>query len=212
MSFGALGYMKSKDEVRQAIWKALEELGVADFPRPCFGRIPNFKGSREASLHLRRMGDYRRARCVFCAPDYVLAEARRIVLSDGKTLAAALPHVEKFVEMSPGSPQRDVSIRGLRRCGRPLKTPVDMLILGSVAVDKFGNRLGKGSGYGDREIDHLKRSGLLANGAKLATIVHSTQVVEDMSPLMGEFDIGVDYIVTEQGVIATNRPAFDEGN
>ena len=34
----------TKDDLRKKIWDKLEEKNIADFPRPCHHRIPNFKG------------------------------------------------------------------------------------------------------------------------------------------------------------------------
>ncbi len=185
--------MATKEEVRRLIWDRLEREDIADFPRPCHGRIPNFKGSREATLWLLRIPEFRSARCVFCPPDFVLKSVRDLVLKEGKVLAAALPHMKGFVELTG---EADTSIRGLAHYGKPLRTPVDFIVQGSVAVDPFGNRLGKGTGYGDQEIAYLRRRGLLKDGCRIATIVHDVQVVEDLSPFMEPHDIPVDYVLT----------------
>ncbi len=185
--------MATKGEVRRLIWDRLEREDIADFPRPCYGRIPNFKGSREAALWLLRIPEFRSANCVFCPPDYVLKSVRDLVLREGKVLAAALPHMKGFVELVG---ETDTSIRGLARYGKPLRTPVDFVVQGSVAVDPYGNRLGKGTGYGDQEIAYLRKQGLLREGCKVATIVHDAQVVEDLSPFMEPHDVPVDYVLT----------------
>lgn len=185
--------MGKKDEIRRLIWDRLERADIADFPRPCYGRIPNFKGSQQVALWLLRLPEFSNARCVFCPPDFVLKSVRDLVLKEGKVLAAALPHMRGFVELTG---EADTSIRGLARYGRPLKTPVDFVVQGSVAVDPYGNRLGKGTGYGDQEIAYLRKQGLLREGCKIATLVHDLQVVEDLSPFMEPHDIRVDYVLT----------------
>ncbi|HHT9119895.1 MAG TPA: ATP dependent DNA ligase [Candidatus Hypogeohydataceae bacterium YC41] len=83
----------NKEEVRRFVWSYLEDRGIADFPTPCFGRIPNFIGSEKATERLLSLEEFRHARCVFSAPDYVLKRARDLVLSQGKTLAFATPDV-----------------------------------------------------------------------------------------------------------------------
>ncbi|MDW8102274.1 MAG: 5-formyltetrahydrofolate cyclo-ligase [Anaerolineae bacterium] len=185
--------MAGKEEIRRSIWDRLEREDIADFPRPCYGRIPNFKGSQQVPLWLLRVPEFKSARCVFCPPDFVLKSVRDLVLREGKILAAALPHMRGFVELRG---EADTSIRGLARYGRPLKTPVDFIVQGSVAVDPYGNRLGKGTGYGDQEIAYLKGRGLLREGCKVATLVHDVQVVEDLSPFMEPHDVRVDYVLT----------------
>ncbi len=190
-----------KEEIRQSVWRYLENEGIADFPRPCFGRIPNFIGSDRATERLLTLEEFKRARCVFSAPDYVLKRARDLVLSLGKTLALATPHMKVFLEIGPSQPRAPATIRNMARLGIPLKTPVELVLQGSVAVDKHGNRLGKGKGYGDKEIAWLKKHGLLAPNTPVVTIVHSSQIVEDLSALMGQGDVPVDYVLTEKEVI-----------
>lgn len=36
-----------KMAIRERIWRLMEERGVAAFPRPVYGRIPNFRGPRK---------------------------------------------------------------------------------------------------------------------------------------------------------------------
>jgi 5-formyltetrahydrofolate cyclo-ligase len=103
-----------------------------------------------------------------------------------------------FLEIAPSQPIVSMTIRNMARLGRPLRTRVELVLQGSVAVDRHGNRLGKGKGYGDKEIAWLKAHGLLAPNAPIVTIVHSSQVLEDLSSLMGEGDVPVDYILTEK--------------
>lgn len=74
----------SKQEIRQRIWRLLEERGVAVFPTPVAGRIPNFKGAAEAANLLRKSKHYIDADVVKVNPDAPQAPVRRNVLRDGK--------------------------------------------------------------------------------------------------------------------------------
>jgi len=195
----------NKQEIRTQVWTLLEEKDMVDFPRPCFGRIPNFKGSRIASQKIKQIPEFKSAKCVFCAPDAVLKRIREIVLEKGKVLAVALPHIEGLVEIR----ERDAlyhatTIKGFKKYGKPLETKIDLFVQGSVAVDRFGNRLGKGKGYGDREYQILKSRGLLKDNVKVVTLVHEFQVVDDLRKLMNDKDIKVDYIITNSGIIFTH--------
>lgn len=172
--------------------------GVAVFPLPPHGRIPNFKGAFSAARNVRALREYREARCVFAGPDAALKPLRSMVLADGKSLAYATPHMKEFKVLDAGSDPSKVSIRHLLSLGRPLDRPVEVAVVGSVAVDLNGNRVGKGSGYGDREIAYLR--GLNPN-LTVGTLVHSLQVLEDISHLMEPHDIPVDFIATEKGLI-----------
>jgi len=192
----------TKDEIRKKIWHLLEDENIADFPRPCYGRIPNFKGSRNVSERIKELIEFENARAVFCAPDMVLKRIREIVLEEGKVLVVALPHIKDIVEINE---RREISeatkIRGFVKYGKPLSMQIDLFVQGSVAVDRNGNRLGKGKGYGDREYMILKQKGLLQDSVKTVTIVHRLQIVDDISKLMGKWDVRINYILTDRGVI-----------
>ncbi len=193
--------MNNKEEIRQSVWKHLEDGGIADFPRPCFGRIPNFIGSERATERLLTLEEFKAARCVFSAPDYVLKRARDLVLAQGKTLAFATPHMKALLEIGPTSKGVSATIRNMAKLGKPIKTLVELVLQGSVAVDRKGNRIGKGKGYGDKEIAWLKSHHLLAPNAPIVTLVHSSQVLEDFSALVEKGDVPVDYILTEKEII-----------
>ncbi len=189
----------SKEEIREYVWNMMVREKIAAFPLPPHGRIPNFVGAAEASRQVRKLPEYRLARCVFSPPDAVLMSFRRMVLNDGKILAYSTPHMKSFKMMKPGKGVR-VAIKDLIGGGEPLTLKVDIAVVGSVAVDRMGNRIGKGSGYGDKELAYLKeRNPKLLSG----TLVHSTQVFDDFSHLVGEHDIPVDFILTEKELIKT---------
>jgi len=72
----------------------------------------------------------------------------------------------------------------------------DLIVTGSVAVDLTGNRLGKGRGYGDREIRTVKeRFGEIP----VVTTVHDIQVVDFVPSTMQDEE--VDIVVTPTKVI-----------
>lgn len=63
--------------------------------------------------------------------------------------------------------------------------------------------MGKGEGYADREYAILREIGNPA--VPVVTTIHSVQLVDDDIP-RDSFDLAVDYIVTEEGVLETNTP------
>jgi 5-formyltetrahydrofolate cyclo-ligase len=184
----------SKKEIRDYVWNMMVKERIAAFPYPPHGRIPNFVGAEAASKQIRKLDKYREAECVFSPPDGVLIPFRRMILMDGKILAYSTPHMTSFKMMKPGMPAK-VSIKDLIRGGELLTRSVDIAVVGSVAVDKKGNRIGKGSGYGDKELTYLKeRNPKILSG----TLVHSSQVFEDFSNLAQEHDVSIDFILTEK--------------
>lgn len=193
--------MRSKEELRYHMWDLMVSNGVAVFPLPPHGRIPNFKGAVSAARNVRKLEEYREAKCVFTGPDAALKPLRSMVLADGKSLAYATPHMKEFKVLDAGSNPSKVSIRDLVSLGRPLDCNVEVAVIGSVAVDLRGNRVGKGSGYGDKEIAYLRR---LNPDIIVGTLVHSVQVLEDISHLMEQHDTPVDFIATERELIRIN--------
>ncbi|MCK5548143.1 MAG: 5-formyltetrahydrofolate cyclo-ligase [Thermoplasmata archaeon] len=197
-----------KEDVRRYVWNLLEERNIAAFPRPCVGRIPNFVGSEGACKRLKEVPEFASAKCVFSAPDYILTKARELVLDSRKILAVATPHMKKFLEISkmPESKiRRAASIRGFEEFGTKLGTGIDLFVQGSVAVDKAGNRIGKGKGYGDREHHVLKTLGMLKPGVKTVTIVHEVQLFDDLSHLMRKENVKIDYILTPERTIQVKK-------
>ncbi len=203
--------MKSKEEIRNSVWKRMEEDGIADFPRPVFGRIPNFISSNKTCEKLRTLDEYKKAKVIFVAPDSPLRRAREIILEDGKTLIVALPHIKDIVEIDERINIKEATkISGFEKYGKPLKSKIDLMIEGSVAVDLKGNRIGKGKGYGDKEFEILKNKNFLNKNLKIITIVHEIQVFEDFSYLMNEKDVRVDIIITNKRIIYVNKISDNE--
>jgi 5-formyltetrahydrofolate cyclo-ligase len=189
------------------IWKLMEEKGIATFPKPVYHRIPNFKGAERAAWNLKSLPEYKKAKVIFCAPDSPQRPLREMSLKDGKTLIMATPRLTKgFLVIPPGAAtgkERLAStIKGAFRFGKMTTDfpKPDLIVLGSVAVDRKGNRLGKGHGYGDLEIKILTdRFGKIP----IATTIHDVQLVESVpsTPL----DKKVDIIVTPTKVIRAKR-------
>jgi 5-formyltetrahydrofolate cyclo-ligase len=195
---------RTKQAVRDFVWGRLEDAGAGRFPYPLQGRIPNFAGSREAASHLKQLRAFQKARVVFCAPDYAVKAARDLVLAEGKRLAFAMPHMTAFLQMEGAG--RPTSIREMGRAGKPLTSPVDFKVSGCVALDLNGNRIGKGSGYGDQEVATLRDWGLLPKESfPFAALCHPLQLFDDLSHLADPHDVPVTAICTPEGVIAVGE-------
>jgi 5-formyltetrahydrofolate cyclo-ligase len=76
--------------------------------------------------------------------------------------------------------------RGAARAGRKLAASelpsVDLVVCGSVAVNRQGARIGKGGGFSDLEVAFLVEAGLIRPDTVLATTVHPLQVVNKPLP------------------------------
>ena len=58
-----------KAAARQAVWDRLQREGLARFPFPPHGRIPNFDGAREAAVRLFQIEPWATARRLKVNPD-----------------------------------------------------------------------------------------------------------------------------------------------
>ena len=76
--------MRSKDQVRRAVWRAMDREGVSRFPG-AEGRIPNFAGAKLAAQKLAAHRLWKRAQVIKANPDSPQTHARRLALEDGKT-------------------------------------------------------------------------------------------------------------------------------
>jgi 5-formyltetrahydrofolate cyclo-ligase len=200
---------KTKQELREAVWAYMEENDLVAFPRSCRGRIPNFTGAREAAEKLKGLSEWGEAMAVFSAPDSSLHHARTEALREGKALLVAAPKLAGFYLIPDVLPQKAFeasSIKGFPRFGRlvtigPALPKVMFYLTGAVAVDRKGNRIGKGTGYGDREDEILSAAELIDAKTPRVALVHQVQVFDDFSHLMGEWDRKVNIIVTPEGIL-----------
>ncbi|MFI6082400.1 5-formyltetrahydrofolate cyclo-ligase [Streptomyces sp. NPDC051217] len=116
--------------------------------------------------------------------------------------AVAIPAEEAAGKKGAAEVARRVGVDGMR--------PVDLVVCGSVAVNRSGARIGKGAGYSDLEVALLIEAGLVTDRTVIVATVHPLQVVEEDIPET-EHDFSVDYIVTPDEVIACPNPRRPRG-
>ena len=81
---------------------------------------------------------------------------------------------------------------------------VDLVVCGSVAVNREGARIGKGGGFSDLEVAFLVEAGVIRPDTILATTVHPLQVVDELLETIHDFR--VDLIVTPDEAIWCAEP------
>lgn len=202
------GFVEAKQAIREEVWERLEARGVARFPFPVVGRIPNFAGAQEAADRLATLDAWDAARVIKANPDSPQRSVRQRALEEGKVLYMAVPRLREaacFVELDPrllSKPQRASSIKGAFALGhlvRPERVrPVDLVVAGSVAVDGQGGRVGKGGGYSDLEYALGRTFGFLGAETPVVTTVHPLQKVEEV-PMAGH-DVPLDVAATPREV------------
>jgi 5-formyltetrahydrofolate cyclo-ligase len=206
---------KQKDEIRKRIWRTLEKEEVALFPG-VQGRIPNFKGADRAALLLATLPEWRKARHIKTNPDSPQRPVRYLALSSGKAIYMAVPRLreeECFVKLDPQEiPGKKIyeasSIKGAFRHGVPVHPkempPIDLIVAGSVAVNRRGSRIGKGGGFSDLVYAIGREFGFVGNDVVIVTTVHPLQVIDEDLPETGH-DFRIDFIVTPEEIIPVHR-------
>jgi 5-formyltetrahydrofolate cyclo-ligase len=207
--------LAAKAALRQEVWSALREEGVARFPG-AEGRIPNFVGAEEAAERLRGTEVWAAAETVKSNPDAPQWPVRQRALEDGKTLFMAVPRLadrRPFFRLDPDrlrtSPRKASSIKGASGAGRKVDLdelePVDLVVTGCVAVGEDGVRLGKGGGFSDLELALATAAGLVGPETVVVTTVHDLQIRPPGTVPCADHDVAVDLVVTPTRVIRPRR-------
>lgn len=202
-----------KQEIRERIWKDMEERNIARFPRPVQGRIPNFVGAEEAAKKLTELDEWKDAKVIKSNPDSPQRPVRENALKEDKIVYMAVPRLRElkcFIELDPrflgNNLLRASTIKGAFKYGRQVHPKemkkVDLIIAGSVAVNKKGGRIGKGGGYSDLEYAIGRQFGLVKKDTPLVTTVHPVQVL-NLELLVKEHDVPIDYAVTSKTIHKT---------
>jgi 5-formyltetrahydrofolate cyclo-ligase len=204
--------MRTKDEIRQNVWKLLQEQKVARFPG-AEGRIPNFIGAEACAKQLAQTPYWKKAKVLKINPDSPQRAIRQRALVEGKVIYMAVPRLRSekpFIELDPKrlkcSPYVASSIKGAGQHGRPVTLKavrkIDLVVCGSVAVNRRGARVGKGGGYSDLEFALLSEQKKVGADTPIVTSVHRLQIVDEEMP-MTEHDIPLSAIVTPEEIIET---------
>jgi 5-formyltetrahydrofolate cyclo-ligase len=208
--------MRIKQEIRERVWSLMQQQKVARFPGAS-GRIPNFIGAEACARLLADKPYWKRAQALKANPDSPQRAIRHKALTDGKIVYVAVPRLrdqKPFIELNPAklkcSPYAASSIKGAAQYGRSVDldeiNKIDLIVCGSVAVNRRGARVGKGGGYSDLEFALLIERKKISAKTPIVTSVHALQIVDEDLP-MTEHDIPLSVIVTPEEIIEVD-PVF----
>lgn len=209
-----------KQAFRERVWRELQDAGVARFPG-ARGRIPNFTGAEAAARRLAELPEWEAAEALKCNPDSPQLPVRTRALQDGKSIYMAVPRLREAKpfrllapELLTEHPRKAASIKGSASAGRPVGLAemrhIDLIVCGTVAVNRSGVRIGKGGGYSDLEFALTSQAGIVDDRTVIATTVHALQVMEE-ELLETDHDFRVDLVVTPDEVIRCPRAGRPEG-
>lgn len=202
----------NKKDARQAVWDALQAAGVARFPFPPHGRIPNFRGAEQAAERLLSHPLLAKAKRIKVNPDAPQRPLRAAALARGIVVYVPTPRLRGgFRRFDPAKiPANKItdaaSLSRGSRWGEPVPLSdlprFDAIVAGSVAVTRDGRRCGKGEGYSDLEFAILRELGHPA--VPVVTTVHPLQIVGGFPRESN--DLPLTLIVTPDETIAVKRP------
>jgi 5-formyltetrahydrofolate cyclo-ligase len=200
---------EAKTAVRDRVWRLLEREGAV--PEGSYGKIPGFYGAETTAERLAGLDVWKQAGTIKANPDWAQLSIRVRALKDGKLLYMAVPKMaglQPFFLLDPTSlrvppeeaAEKRRAARVAHRIGIEDMRPIDLVICGSVAVNRSGARIGKGAGYSDLEVALLIEAGLVTDETTIVAPVHQLQVVDEEIPET-EHDFSVDLIITPDEVI-----------
>ena len=208
------GHDAAKDRLRTTIWTRLKAQGAA-VGEPV-GHIPRFVGSDRAAAQLAQLPAWQQARVVKSNPDQAQAPVRLRALQEGKMLYMAVPRLTEercFVALTAKDLQRRgvpleaaATSRGALQHGQLVAlgemSPIDLVVVGCVAVSRDGGRTGKGAGFADLELGLLRQQGLIQAHTPIVTTIHALQIVPETELPMRAHDWWLTWIVTPDEAIA----------
>ncbi|WP_042706826.1 5-formyltetrahydrofolate cyclo-ligase [Methanobrevibacter wolinii] len=200
-----MNIVENKEILRNKIWKKLYEKDLSLRKNGDYGKIPDFKGKTKAAKLLRNTDEWKNAKTIFCSPDSAQIPVRKFALEDNKNLIMASPNLTKGYIFLDGKNIKNTNEAADKENAFKYQTKIksypkiDLVIEGSVAVDKKGHRIGKGKGYGDREICDLYEKSLINSKTPIITTIHNLQLVSYIP--IEDHDMKINMIVTNDTIL-----------
>lgn len=207
----------SKADARSWAWDRLQAEGLARFPFPPHGRIPNFVGADLAAKRLFEEAPWSEARAIKVNPDSPQREVRRLALSRGIRVYVPTPrltggfHLLDPEVIDPADFEAAATLTSMPDYSRQVALTempqLDAIVTGCAAVTRTGKRCGKGEGYSDIEFGILRELGHAP--VPVATTVHDAQLVADFPVESNDLPLTLICTPTQTIRVADPLPAPD---
>ena len=202
----------NKADARGWVWDRLQAEGLARFPFPPHGRIPNYVGADLAAKRLFEEPPWKEARQIKVNPDSPQRPVRQLALERGIRVYVPTPrltggfHLLDPEAIAPVDFQAAATLSSMAEFSREVALSempqLDAIVTGCAAVTRAGKRCGKGEGYSDIEFALLRELGHAP--VPVATTVHDAQLVADFP--IEACDLPLSLICTPSDVIRIESP------
>ena len=207
----------NKADARGWVWDRLQAEGLARFPFPPHGRIPNYVGVDLAAKRLLDEPPWKEARDIKVNPDSPQRAVRLLALEMGIRVYVPTPrltggfHLLDPEAIAPGDYQAAATLSRMAEYSRPVALAempqMDAIVTGCAAVTRAGKRCGKGEGYSDIEFALLRELGHAP--VPVATTVHDAQLVADFPIEANDLPLSLICTPTQTIRIGSPLPAPD---
>lgn len=226
----------TKRTFRLEVWQKIKEQKLSPVRRfnsiGMFNKIPYLVGVDKAAELLAETDEFKKANSIKVNIDLAQEQVKLEVIKAGKTLLVPPSHKSANVyakirtpsntdELDLAAQKKLIKLQGAEDTFDEIDInsteKIDMVVVGSYAVDRQGRRIGKGNGYVDLDIGILTHLGCLTKDTLIVTTVHDVQVYDALPEnLFQSYDLPLDLIVTPTEVIRVGkrlaRPAGIEWN
>ena len=204
----------TKRSIRVQCWKKIQTEKVAMNNRFIFNRISNFVDANKAAELLATTPEFKNAQKIKINLDrsqepiklLVLEAKKELYVAPARNSEAILARIEPPADADAETIKKVVFPSAVTEFGKELPfdtdLKLDMIVIGSVAVDQEGRHIGKGNGYVDLDYGILAHRGIVTKDTLVVTTVHDIQVQDKLpAELFKSYDVPVDLIVTPTQVI-----------
>lgn len=226
----------TKRTFRLETWQKIKEQKLSPARRyntyGIFNKIPYLVGVEKAAELLAETDEFKKANSIKVNIDLAQEQVKLEVIKAGKTLLVPPSHksANVYAKIKAPSNPAELDLAAQKKLIKLLGAEdtfeeidinsaqkIDMVVVGSYAVDRQGRRIGKGNGYVDLDIGILTHLGCLTKDTLIVTTVHDVQVYDALPEnLFQSYDLPLDLIVTPTEVIRVGkrlaRPAGIEWN
>lgn len=214
----------TKRTFRLETWQKIKEQKLSPVRRfnsfGMFNKIPYLVGVDKAAELLAETEEFKKSNSIKVNIDLAQEQVKLEVIKAGKTLLVPPSHKSTNVyarvkncdpaELDLAAQKKIIKLQGDEDTFEEIDInnteKIDMVVVGSYAVSRTGQRIGKGNGYVDLDIGILTHLGCLTKDTLIVTTVHEVQVYDTLPEnLFQSYDLPLDLIVTPTEVIRVSK-------